>query len=558
MKKFYFLLSLGLAFSSMFGQNEFVNDGGVVTIQPNALLYVKGQVITTSTSGGAITNNGLIHINTDNSAAGGGVWRWDLGTPMTGNGKVLFQGGGNGEIKSNVANPDIKFATLEIDVEDITGNPPINFAYVTVSKSIKVDSLRLIDGRFITTGNNEIHLTNTRANAIQGSFGQNQSNYIQGKLRRDIAPSVARLYKFPIGSHPTTGEGFNMAEIDVSNAPGGSLVGEFIDYTTAPNFSFFQALTTCTHSPYNSPVWNQWIELSEMVPNYGLWRFQPTNTSGWNYNFIGTPNALKINSNFGSYVNIKLIKVPTGHSFSNDWSAYVTSSGDLCDGVNVDVDKFRDFNNNVVYSIQARGLNSFSDFGVGGGGSSGLPVELVSLRADPIDNAYIKVSWVTATEINNAGFEVLRSEDAVHFTNIGWVAGAGNSTIANNYYFDDYNVAPNKIYYYRLRQVDFDGSSELTYIVSAMITADKVFIISEFMPNPANNMTSLQVTSSEVRDLSVTFYNTLGQLISSSKLVVEKGNNRFDFDLSELAAGTYHSVITAGEHTLNKKIIVTR
>jgi hypothetical protein len=558
MKNFYFTLVLLFLFSSTFAQNEFVNDGGTVTVQSGALLYVKGQMITTSTNGGAITNNGLIQINTNNSNAGGGVWRWDLPTPMTGNGKVLFEGGGNGEIKSNVANPDIRFATLEIDVEDISGNPPLNFAYVTVSKSFKADSLRLMDGRLVVSGSNEVHITNTRANAIQGNFGTNQSNYVQGRLRRNIEPATARLYKFPVGSDPVNGEGFNLAEIDVSSAPGGSLVGQFIDYTTAPTFNFFQALTTCTHSPYNSPVWNQWIELSEMVPNYGLWRFEPTNGTGWSYNFIGTPNSLKISDNFGSYRNIKIIKAPTNYSFSNDWSTLVTSSGDLCDGVNVDGNRLRDYNNNLVSNVYARGLNSFSDFGFGGGGSSGLPVELITLRADPIENKYIKVSWATATEVNNAGFEVLKSEDAINFTNIGWVPGAGNSTVQNNYFYDDHEVVPNKLYYYRLRQVDFNGHSELTYIVSAMITSEHVFVISDFMPNPANNTTSLVITSSDQRDVNVIFYNTLGQLISSSKLLIEKGNNRFNFDLSGFAAGTYHSQIIAGEYTVNKKIIVTR
>jgi hypothetical protein len=560
MKNLYLTLTFLALVSYSFSQNEFVNDGGTVTVQSNALLYVKGQVIHTSTVGGGMTNNGLIQINTNNSGAGGGVWQWDLATPMTGNGKVLFEGDGDGEIKSTQANPDIKFATLEINVGSgvIVGNPPTNPAFVTVSKSFKTDSIRLVNGRFIT-GANEVHLTNTRPNAIQGTFGANQSNYIEGKLRRDIASGVAGTYKFPIGSNPITGEGYNLSEIEASTAPGGSLLGQFIDYTTPPAFNnFFQALTDCTPSPYNSPVWNQWIELSEMVPNYGLWRFEPTNGSGWNYNFIGTPNPLKVADNFSNYVNIKLVKVPTNYSFSNDWSQFVTASGNLCDGVNVDIDKFRDYNQGIVTNIYARSLNSFSDFGASGGGSSGLPVELISLRADPINNKFIKVSWATATEINNAGFEVMKSEDAVNFTDIGWVAGAGNSSVQNNYFLDDHNVVPNKVYYYRLRQVDFDGHSELTYIVSAMITAENVFIISEFMPNPANNTTSLVITSGNTRDIDVTFYNTLGQRIYSKSLVVEKGNNHFDFDLSDFAAGTYHSLITAGEHNFNKKIIITR
>jgi hypothetical protein len=54
-------------------------------------------------------------------------------------------------------------------------------------------------------------------------------------------------------------------------------------------------------------------------------------------------------------------------------------------------------------------------------------------------------------------------------------------------------------------------------------------------------------------------YNTLGQIISDSRLIAE-GNktNKFEINLSEMAAGTYYAVITTGEHTFNKKIVVSR
>jgi hypothetical protein len=196
---------------------------------------------------------------------------------------------------------------------------------------------------------------------------------------------------------------------------------------------------------------------------------------------------------------------------------------------------------------------------VGGGGTTGLPVELVSLKADPIDNKFIRVSWTTATEINNAGFEVLRSEDGIDFTNIGWVDGAGNSSTMLNYSLDDNDVVANKVYYYRLRQVDYDGQSDLTNIVSAIITDNTVFVVSEFMPNPTEGTSSFTVLTSTNRDINLVVYNTLGQIISDSRLIAE-GNktNKFEINLSEMAAGTYYAVITTGEHTFNKKIVVSR
>jgi hypothetical protein len=435
------------------------------------------------------------------------------------------------------------------------------------------NTLTLTKGRIIT-GVNEVFVNNTSQTAIVGTFGANKSNFIQGNLRRAMPSGTSaslRTYKFPIGTDPASGEGFNLVDIELpantGTTPGGTLLGRFVDYVgpTAgvnyPNFNFFQALTNCNYSPYNGPTNVQWIELDQMVKDFGIWKFTPSNNSGWNYNFVAYPNPANIPANFSPYVNLKIVKAPDNTPFSSDWSQFVTASGNLCDGVNNVGNVFKDYNQanvNPNNTISARSLSGFSDFGVGGGSTTGLPVELISLRADPINNKFIRVSWSTATEINNAGFEVYKSEDGVNFNYIGWVDGAGNSSTQENYSQDDHDVLANKVYYYRLRQIDFDGKTETTHIVSAMINAEGVFVISEFIPNPADNATSLIITSSDVRDVNVTFYNTLGQLISSNSLVIQKGENRFDFNLSDFAAGTYHSLITAGEHNFNKKIIVTR
>lgn len=56
-----------------------------------------------------------------------------------------------------------------------------------------------------------------------------------------------------------------------------------------------------------------------------------------------------------------------------------------------------------------------------------LPVELIYIKATPIDNQYIKVSWSTASELNSKTFEVLRSIDGIHFEKIGELPAAGNS-----------------------------------------------------------------------------------------------------------------------------------
>ncbi len=112
-----------------------------------------------------------------------------------------------------------------------------------------------------------------------------------------------------------------------------------------------------------------------------------------------------------------------------------------------------------------------------------LPVELLRFEAEPL-KAAIRLTWATAEEVNNAGFELQRrSEEETDFTPIGWVASKGEKTTESRYVFDDTEVRPGLRYYYRLNQLDLDGRSTLSDIVSAEIRGEgrwKVF------PNPVS------------------------------------------------------------------------
>ena len=89
-----------------------------------------------------------------------------------------------------------------------------------------------------------------------------------------------------------------------------------------------------------------------------------------------------------------------------------------------------------------------------------LPVELLSFDVTPINNQYAQLEWVTASEINNDGFEVLRSVDGETFRYIGWVSGNGNQTTIHKYTYEDYSIDKDITYYYRLKQIDYDGQYE--------------------------------------------------------------------------------------------------
>ena len=138
-----------------------------------------------------------------------------------------------------------------------------------------------------------------------------------------------------------------------------------------------------------------------------------------------------------------------------------------------------------------------------------LPVRLLSFSGKTVDKINL-LAWTTATEQNNAGFEVERSRDGATFEIIGFVRGNGNSTSQKDYGFTD-NQPFAGINYYRLKQTDFDGKYEYSNTISLKnaSTTNGVFVY----PNPSsesitidlsnwnNNYKSGDVSTFELQDL---------------------------------------------------------
>ena len=88
-----------------------------------------------------------------------------------------------------------------------------------------------------------------------------------------------------------------------------------------------------------------------------------------------------------------------------------------------------------------------------------LPIQLLSFTAQ-CQNHDVILEWSTAAEINNDYFTLLRSEDYKHYQDVAQIVGAGNSNNVVNYRFTDFGAADG-IYYYMLKQTDYDGKSEI-------------------------------------------------------------------------------------------------
>ncbi len=217
------------------------------------------------------------------------------------------------------------------------------------------------------------------------------------------------------------------------------------------------------------------------------------------------------------------------------------------------------YGGNTTHHYVQMTVTEFSEFWLHGSQvSQALPIQMIYLEANAINNTYIKVSWATATEINNDGFEVERSTDGQNWSVLGFVDGHDNSTVQNNYSFDDMNVAAGIVYYYRLRQIDNDGQFEYTDIVSARLSGESTFSVKEFVPNPTMDRTSLIVTGTKEQEINVTFYDVVGRKVLETVQGVNKGFNKFEFDLSILASGTYTAIVSSDNEVYTKKIVLTK
>ena len=167
-----------------------------------------------------------------------------------------------------------------------------------------------------------------------------------------------------------------------------------------------------------------------------------------------------------------------------------------------------------------------------------IPVELVSFVAKPTSNG-VEINWETASETNNKGFEVQRSYDQTNFEQIGFVAGKGTSTARNIYSFVD-RSASNNVVYYRLKQVDYDGTFAFSQVINVENTLPTVFALNQNYPNPFNPTTKITFSLASNSEVTIDVYNAIGQLVQ--RIVETKlsaGNHEVSFDASTLTSGVY-------------------
>ena len=196
-----------------------------------------------------------------------------------------------------------------------------------------------------------------------------------------------------------------------------------------------------------------------------------------------------------------------------------------------------------------------------------LPVELLSFSSSVVDND-ITLSWTTATETNNSGFEIQRLKDSKiekldEWKNVDFVNGNGTTTEPQTYSFKDENLSAGK-YQYRLKQIDFDGTFEYSNTVETEILPPAKFSLEQNFPNPFNPSTSIQYAIANRQFVTLKIFNTLGQevetLINEYK---EAGVHSKLYIVNSSADGGYPSGVylyqlKAGDFIQTRKMILLK
>ncbi len=191
-----------------------------------------------------------------------------------------------------------------------------------------------------------------------------------------------------------------------------------------------------------------------------------------------------------------------------------------------------------------------------------LPVELVSFSAQ-VGGEVVNLKWRTETEVNNYGFDIERTvnprANQKEWTTIGFIEGHGNSNSPKDYSFADSDLSGANIIYYRLKQIDNDGTYEYSHEVEISIISPDKYSLGQNYPNPFNPSTKIhyKIAQSEFVNLSV--YNVLGkEVVVLVNEIQSQGTYSVVFSADNLPGGVYFYKLETQHFVQTSKMLLIK
>lgn len=222
-------------------------------------------------------------------------------------------------------------------------------------------------------------------------------------------------------------------------------------------------------------------------------------------------------------------------------------------------DRYIHFNNTYFLKMSQVSIASLSSLskviGV-------VPVELASFSANVVDNG-IMLEWSTASETNNLGFEIERASFSTTplqgWKKIGFVEGNGTTSGTNTYSFADNNITETGKYSYRLKQIDYDGSSEYSEVVEVVFDVPAAYTLMQNYPNPFNPSTTISFTLPSSSNVTLKIFDVLGNEIATLVDEVKNaGSHQVQFDAAGLPSGMYLYRLQTGDFNETRKMLLTK
>ena len=591
--------------------NLFFNQGALVHVQANALVYVQGGYVNNDNAGNdGITNNyGTIQLVNNN-----GGWRGNL-TIGTGaefntypNSEVYLQGdfSNSGAYRAGTGNYG---GTIEFNGEDVQNYENTTSATEWTLHDVRINNtatdilqrhvqitnntatnkdmfirnrLILVSGR-IHTGNHEVRVDNGSPNAVQRgipvewpplqppNFGdlppQNRDKYIFGTLRwnTDDAPHPL-IYWFPVGGSP-------------ANPPNGRGIQGLEIETEGPSF--------CLRVYFDPTVQNPFTESPYCRPPDNIARtYTPLNNGRWAIETFdqiigGSPGAAPACFPDVGCRAIRAVRmynrvvtnIPTGAQCPNagtpgdpffgnrpsdlcfvGYNQHPTSGRlnppNNCEGSNTGFNVRRTFN----LFPPVMGPNGTPFVATVYTGNTPLPSDELRLSAAPAGQA-IRLTWnITQPEAEYIlGYELYRKTEDGTFTRIAQIDKQGRM----QYTHDDAYVAPNTRYFYQVGQHDVFGNVRYSNIVEAMLPSRGDGFLVQLQPNPITSEGSLLVNIPAEGTLAFTLYDAAGKMVAQHSWTLAAGAHQLDLApiLAQVAAGNYNAHVTFGGEVKTLRLI---
>jgi len=183
-------------------------------------------------------------------------------------------------------------------------------------------------------------------------------------------------------------------------------------------------------------------------------------------------------------------------------------------------------------------------FTLGGSGSdTPLAIELLSFSAK-CEQKSIRLDWTTATENNNSHFIIEKSTDGLTWNYVAAINGAGTVNQIQNYNYSDNEIVENTEYYYRIADVDFDGTIHYSPVISILCYTENEGLL--VYPNPAKTELTIQIMSPQETDIYYYMTDVFGRTVLKENTFSHQGINTIQVNISDLSDAVYMLYVSTG------------